>query len=160
MKWEKVLLPLDVANCPVEVFEVVQGFMNTGTITLILLHVVSLRIHVPENRIYQELSRQAEQYLHRLADAYLLPFRSILTRVRIGETAQEILAEAEAEGVDVVFLPTYRPSFWDRFLTRWKPDSHPAVSPMAAKIVREAPCGVFLLPARTRFNCEKAWAGQ
>lgn len=157
MKPERILLPIDVAQCPLEVFALVNGFARKPEVTVILLHVVHLNIVVPENRVFHELAAEAKSYLERLAEKHLPPVASSIAHVRVGEPASEILAETTAENQDLIILPTYGPSFWDRLKALWKPGCNPIVSSLAEKVIREAKCGVFVVAAKTRFNCEKAW---
>src|SRR5260370_33019839 len=121
------------------------------------LHVVNLNMLAPETRVYDELAREARWYLKRLADQYLEPGISTLVRVRMGNLAEEILAEAGERNVDLVILPTYGPSFWTRLKSLLKKSSIPIACPMVERIVREATCGVFVAVGKTRFNCEQAW---
>jgi nucleotide-binding universal stress UspA family protein len=157
MKPEKILLPIDVTKCPPEVFELANSFAKRAEVTVILLHVVHLNIVAPENRVYEELGREAQWYLGRLADKYLHPLASTLLHVRTGRPAEEILAEAKSEKVDLIILPTYGPSFWARLTSLWKSAASPLVSALAAKIIQEATCAVFVVGAKTRFNCERVW---
>src|ERR1035441_624672 len=97
MKPEGILFPVDVARCPLEVFELVNGLAKRPEVTVILLHVVNLNILAPENRVYEELGQEAQWYLERLANKHVHPLASTITRVRIGNPAEEILAEAKAD---------------------------------------------------------------
>ena len=150
MKPEKILVPLDVASCPVEVFQAVNGFTERLGVTVLLLHVVRLNIVAPERRVYEELGREADWHLKRLAGNCVNPMASILTRVRLGKPAEEIVAVAKEDDVDLIVLPMNRGSFWKRMFAFLAPQ-------IIQHVVREAPCGVCLVEARTRFNCEKLW---
>ena len=46
MKAERILLPLDIRKCPLDVFSVVNGFAKYPGATVTLLHVVTLNIAV------------------------------------------------------------------------------------------------------------------
>ncbi len=157
MKPEKTLLPIDVARCPVDAFEVVNRLAQRAEVSVVLLHVVNLRIMVSEDRVYQELACEAEWYLTRLAERYLNPTTRAMAHVRIGDPAREILEEANAECVDLVILPTYGPSFWDRWIGLWRPASQRTVSRLVAKVTKAAPCTVLVVPATTHLDCEMAW---
>jgi|SRR5208282_262617 len=154
---ERILLPVDVAKCPLEVFELVNGFAKRPEVRVILLHVVNLNIAAPENRVYEELAQEALSYLERLADKYIHPIASTVAHVRTGRPAEEILAEAKAESVDLIIMPTSGPSFWSRLMGLCRRASNPIVSPLAEKIIREAACDVVLVATKTHMNCEKAW---
>jgi len=138
-------------------FDLVNGFARRPEVTVILLHVVNLNIPAPENRGYEELGEEAEWCLGRIAQQHIHPAASAITHVRFGRPADEILAEAKAESVGLIILPTYGPSFWNRLRGLWTNVCVPPVSTLAAKVIREATCGVFVVLAKTRFNCEKAW---
>ena len=157
MNAERILLPIDVTRCPLEVFDLVSGFARRPEVTVILLHTVSLNIQGAPNRVYEELVEEAQWYLGRLAEKHIHPAASTITHVRLGQPADEILAEARAESVSLIILPTYGPSFWNRLKGLWANVCVPPVSTLVAKLIREATCGVFVVLAKTRFHCEKAW---
>ena len=157
MKPERILVPINITKCRPEVFELANSFARRAEVTVTLLHVVHLNIVAPENRVYEEFAREAEWYLGRLAKSYLHPRVSTLLRVRTGRPAEEILAEAKSDKADLIILPTGGPTFWRRLTSLWKAPASPSVSPLAAKIIREAPCAVFVAGAKTRFNCERVW---
>ena len=150
MKLERILLPLDIRKCPLEVFSVVNGFAKKQGITVTLLHVVTLNIAAPEKGVYEQLGREAHWHLERLARGCLRPGVTTLTRVRFGKPAEEILTEAAAGNIDLIVLPSYPPSFLRRLFG-------PILPRVVERVIREAPCGVFLTTASNRFNCEKTW---
>ncbi|MCP6756720.1 hypothetical protein NL533_34355, partial [Klebsiella pneumoniae] len=79
--------------------------------------VVTLNIYASENRLYDELVREAHSYLGRLSAQ--LPARTATqTRVRIGRVTPDIVAEAKTEQPDLVILSRRpRPSQNARALT-------------------------------------------
>jgi nucleotide-binding universal stress UspA family protein len=147
---ERILLPLDIRKCPLEVFSVVNGLASHPGATVILLHVVTLNIAAPEKGVYEQLGRDAHWYLERLAGQCLRRGVTTSIRVRFGKPADEILAEAEDEGVDLIVLASKLPSFWRCLFA-------PIVPRIIERVVREATCGVFLTAAKRRFNCEDIW---
>jgi len=157
MKPERILLPVDIHCCPLEVFELVNGFAKRPEVTVILLHVINLNIVSYDNRVYEELSLESQFFLQRLADKYIHPLASRVVRVRTGKPAEQILVEAKVQNAELIILPTYGPSFWKRVTARWSPASRPVLSALAEKVRREALCQVFLVSANTRFNCERSW---
>jgi nucleotide-binding universal stress UspA family protein len=150
MKAERILLPLDIRKCPLEFFSVVNGLASQPGDTVILLHVVTLNIAVPENRVYEELGRDARWYLERLARECLRPGVATNIRVRLGKPAEEILAEAAAGNADLIILSAYPPSFWKQVFG-------PTLSRIVARVIRKAPCNVVRVNVQDRFNCEDAW---
>jgi nucleotide-binding universal stress UspA family protein len=157
MKPERILLPLDIRRCPLEIFSLVEGFSKRPEVTLRLLHVVHLNIVAPDNRVYEELALEARGYLERLAQQFVHPITSTVVHVRFGRPAEQILEEAQAEKVELIILPAYGPSFWSRLVSVWNPGACTMVSPLAEKIIRDSTCGVFVTRVKTRFNCERAW---
>jgi nucleotide-binding universal stress UspA family protein len=157
MNTKRILLPIDVRRCPLEVFETANGFAKSPHSSLSLLHVVNLNIAPPDYRIYEELSHEAQSYLLRLADRYVHPLVRRQVHIRIGNTVDQILAQAKAENTDLILLPTYCPSHWHRLCAFWRPAATPLVSRLADKLIRKATCPVFLVQAKSRFNCEAAW---
>src|ERR1035441_2388648 len=150
MKPERILLPLDIRKCPLEVFSVVNDLAKQSGVTVTLLHVVSLNIAAPEKGVYEQLGREAHWHLERLARKCLRPGVAAITRVRFGKPAEEILAEAVAGNIDLIVLAAKPPSFWSRFFA-------PILPRVVERVIREATCGVFLATAKKWFNCESIW---
>jgi nucleotide-binding universal stress UspA family protein len=150
MKPERILLPLDIRKCPLEVFSVVNGLAKQPGVTVTLLHVVTLNIAAPEKGVYEQLGREAHWHLERLARGCLRPGITTITRVRFGKPAEEILAEAADGNADLIVLASGLPSCWRRFFARLVPR-------VVERVIREATCGVFLTTAKKWFNCENAW---
>jgi len=150
MKPERILLPINVAQCPLKAFGLADYIARSSRVTVILLHVVELNLLASENRVYEELSGAAAGYLARLARAHLDPRISTVIHVRTGSTADQILAEARAAKVDLIILPATQPSFWRRVLA-------PILAPTIEQIIRKAPCTVLVAKVKTFFNCQKAW---
>ncbi len=150
MKPERILVPLDVAKCPREVFKVVNGFAQRPGVTVLLLHVVNLNIAAPENRVYAELGRSADGHLKRLAEHYVNPRTPARTLVRFGNPAEEVVAAAKEENADLIILPRSRAPFWRRLFAPFLPK-------IVVQVIREAPCGVFVMDVQTRLDCNHPW---
>jgi nucleotide-binding universal stress UspA family protein len=150
MSLERILVPVDIAKWPVEVFTVANTFAKHPGVTVTLLHVVTLNIAVPEKGVYEALGREALWHLERLARKCLRPGVATITSVRFGKPAEEILAEAVAGNIDLIVLAAKPPSFWSRFFA-------PLVPRVVERVIREATCGVFLATAKKWFNCESLW---
>lgn len=155
-KPEKILVPIDVARCSPEIFELIDGLARPPRVTIIMLHVVHLNIIAPTNHVFQELAAEAKSHLEQLAKRYLPAFASTMTRVRVGEPAKEIVAETRAQEPDLLILPSHGPSLWSRMKAVWNPAHTPLVSPLAEKIMRETTCSVLLMTEKTCLSCEKA----
>lgn len=150
MKLERILLPLDIRKCPLEVFSVVNGLASHPGATVTLLYVVTLNIAAPEKRVYERLARDAQWYLERLARGCLHPDIATNIRVRFGKPAEEILAEAATGNADLIVLPSYPPSLWSRLFA-------PILPRVVEQVIRKAPCRVFLASPQDRFDCEDVW---
>lgn len=150
MKLERILLPLDIRKCPLEVFSVVNGLASHPGATVTLLYVVTLNIAAPEKRVYERLARDAQWYLERLARGCLRPDIATNIRVRFGKPAEEILAEAATGNADLIVLPSYPPSLWSRLFA-------PILPRVVEQVIRKAPCRVFLASPQDRFDCEDVW---
>jgi len=144
----RILLPVDIARCPLEVFSYLNKFAGDHRVTVILLHVVNLNAIVPENRIFDALSCTAGQHLKRLSERFLHPDLTLRLRVRVGTPAQEILDEARTSNVDLIVLCSPGGSSF------WKLPFQPGT---VEKVLRAAHCNATLLRVRTRFNCEAEW---
>ncbi len=60
-----------------------------------VLHVINLNIMVLDNRVFDDFVRSADQQLKRLSERLLSSGLSVRLRIRVGNPAQEILAEQE-----------------------------------------------------------------
>ena len=158
LKTERVLLPIDVRNCPLDVFPLVNGVGSRPGVSLTLLHVVTLNVLSPDHRIYRELLAEAQLYLQRLSEEYLPSVPSPAIRVRTGKLVEQILAESAQ--ADLIILSTGGPSFWQRLSSVWKQPLHPMVSGRTRQIMDRAKCGLFIASSQTRFDCERHWGRQ
>jgi nucleotide-binding universal stress UspA family protein len=157
MKPTKILLPLDIQKWPREIFGLTRRLVEGPEATLILLHVIQPSRAAASNQGYRGLESAARSCLERLAEENLEADTTTVLHVRFGVPAEQIIREAKDENVQLIVLPTYGPSFWNRLISFWKPDACRLVSPLAEKLVRNATCGVFLAGVKSRFNCESVW---
>src|SRR5215831_20415374 len=107
---ERILLPIDIARCPMEAVDLVNGLGRRAEVIVLLLYVVNLNIKAPENRVFREHGREAQWYLDQVRDRYIHPSIATFAHIRTGKPAQQILAEAQEESVDLIILSTYAPS--------------------------------------------------
>ena len=150
MKTDKILFPIDLAKCPLDALPLVNGVAGRSQATVVLLHIVTLNIQAPDNRVYSELCREAEWRLKRLADHYVHPMIETCLRVRVGNPIEEIVAEATEQQASLIVLPVFQSSFWKGLFA-------PAVSRTTGKLMENAPCPVFALRVKTPFNFEAHW---
>jgi nucleotide-binding universal stress UspA family protein len=157
LKPERILLPIDIRKCPLDVLQLVDGLALRTGVAVTLLHVVTLNVLPLESRIYQELVAETQWFLERLIREYLPGADLTRARVRVGKATGEILAEASKDSVDLIVMPNHGPSFWRRISSIWEKPAYPMVSAQVAKIMGAANCSVFIASSRVRFDCEKEW---
>jgi nucleotide-binding universal stress UspA family protein len=151
MKTDRILLPIELARCPLDAFPMINSLAgHSPDVTVILLHVLNLNILAPESRIYGDHCRAARRRLDRLAREYVHPLVDTAVRVRAGDPFDEIVAEAREQHVQLIILPTFQCSFWKRLFA-------PVVPRVAEKLARRAPCPVYAIRVETAFNCEERW---
>ncbi len=145
LKAARMLLPLDLAACPLEIFPLANGFARPFDGEIILLHVLDCRTNGTGR------DAQAMQCLERIRDDYLRPTVEASFRLRIGTPHEEILAEAKTTNVDLILLPTFAPSIWRRLTGAYYGET-------ARNLIAGASCRVFVVDVRGRFNCFRQWA--
>jgi nucleotide-binding universal stress UspA family protein len=151
IKAQRLLLPVDLAKCPLEIFPLANGFTKPFEGAITLLHVFDRRKIAAARGVSETELRRAERHLRRIGDDYLSPAVEASFRVRIGIPRDEILAEAKATNVDLILLPAFVPSVWQRLAGL-------AYGETARHLVVGASCSVFVVDVRTRFNCFRRWA--
>jgi nucleotide-binding universal stress UspA family protein len=97
-----LLLPLDVENCPSEVFSMINGLAAQLEVTVTLLRVVDDT--APESRPQDDLCRDAMKDLLRLERQFLSPHVDSRASIRVGSPWEEICAEAKQTGADWIIL--------------------------------------------------------
>jgi nucleotide-binding universal stress UspA family protein len=160
MQTERILVPIDTERCHPEVFSRVNAFGGRPGVTVILLHVLNLNIAAADNGVYEKLAQEAHWHLEQLARQFLHPDVSTLLRVRVGKPVEEILAEAEAEAVDLIILPVASRSYWKRRASLANRFLWARLTGTSQRLVRLAPCPLLVLQAETRFDCHEHWTTQ
>jgi nucleotide-binding universal stress UspA family protein len=145
MTADRLLLPIDLAKCPMEIFPLANGFAKPFEGRIILLHVLDRRLGCRRPFAEDVDIRQAEQQLVRIGQ-YLSPSVEACFRVRIGVPHEEILAEASGARADLIILPVFKPSFWKRVV------GGSACGETARNVVAGSPTGVFVVDVRARSN--------
>src|SRR5689334_16861531 len=120
MKAKQILFPFAIEKCPPDAFALLNSLGSAPNSTVTVLSVINLNVFAVENRIYEELVAETETKLDVLAREWL-PAASTRIQVRLGNTADGILAEAEASKTDLLVLPNYGASFWSRVRFVWDP---------------------------------------
>ncbi|MGD1032493.1 MAG: universal stress protein [Opitutaceae bacterium] len=153
MKARRLLLPIDLAKCPPEIFPFANDLVPPFEGEIVLLNVLDRRTNAIPFRGSGSNFRRAELLLARLAGEFVRPAVEASPRVRIGDPCEEILAEATANDVDLILLPTFIPSIWRRWLG-------PRCAETARNLITQASCRVLVVDVRTHFNCFRRWPGE
>jgi len=148
MEVGRLLLPIDLRRCPLEVFPLANGFTKPFGGEVILLHVLDSRPTASGSA-----RDMAHLHLEHLAREFMRSSLEVRPRVRAGLPDEEIFAEAAEAKADLILLPVYTPSFWRRLVG-------PGFGSTARNVVLGASCGVFVVNVRTPFNCLRHWGAQ
>ena len=154
IKTKRILVPIDLQKCPFEVFPRVNAHAEGSEVTVILLHVVKLNIASPENRVFEELAQEAHRHLERLARENIHPAASVLIRIRFGNPAREIQAEAVLQKADLVILPVFEELARDQRLSLWNRLSVLLFPDLAHQLVRALPCALLIMHAHAGCSSE------
>jgi nucleotide-binding universal stress UspA family protein len=146
MKARNILLPIDVAACPLEVFSFVNQYANEETVRLALLHVSKLNIVAPENRLYAEIEQEVRAVLSRLRHEFVSPRVESDICVRFGKPASEIVTEATESNSNLIVLTSHS----DRHRRFFQTD-------IVDQVIRRAPCLVRVLRVNSRIDCATQW---
>ena len=155
MESPRILLPVDLRHCSVDVFNWINRLARHTSVRLVLLNVVNLNALLPDDRAYEELGREALRYLGRVSE-YLHPSISRRLRIRMGRVAEEIMAEAKAERPEVVLLTTRQASSSIRRWPLWNARSA-LLRTVATRLADEVRCNVIILPASSYLDCASTW---
>lgn len=147
----RLLLPIDLARCPLEIFPLANRLTKPFSGEIVLLHVLGRQLDTGHRMAGEVELRHAERHLRRIGRDYLPASIEARFQVRIGIPHEEIIAEAEATAANLILLPVFAPSIWRRL-------AGSAYGETVRALVGRAPCGVFVVDARTRFNCLRQWA--
>ena len=110
--------------------------LHDGQVTLIYVAAdmpPDVIMHLPEN-LLQKLSEDLANQLEKLAEGLKLPSESVHAVLRHGHVYREILAQAEADGTDLIVIGCHKPSAAD-FLLGGNAD----------KVARHAACSVYMV---------------
>ncbi len=157
MHRQKLLLPIDVYKCRPAVFDVVNRFARKFQVTAILLHVVTLNVMASENRVYEELTAEAESYLRRLSAKYISPDALVLYRIRIGKAAEQILRQASDDSPDLILMTVDRAALRTSPVLRNLAKSTATVSRTVNSVLKSAACDVLVLPIAGELDCQRAF---
>jgi nucleotide-binding universal stress UspA family protein len=148
MEVGRLLLPIDLRRCPLEVFPLASGFAKPFGGEVVLLHVLD-----PRSAESSRARETAHVHLEHLGRDFMRSSIEVRPRVRAGIAHEEIFAEAVESKAELILLPVYAPSIWRRLVG-------PGFGSTARNVVSGASCGVFVVNVRTRFNCLRQWGAQ
>jgi nucleotide-binding universal stress UspA family protein len=151
MNSNRLLLPIDLACCPLEAFPLANRFTRPFGAEIILLHVLDRRMREVRMAQIEFEFHRAMRHLAHLGQKHLRVSVDTSFRVRSGIPHEEILAEATVTGADLILLPTFAPSIWQRL-------AGTVYGETSRNLITGAPCRVFVVDVRTRFNCFRRWA--
>jgi len=103
MNSKHVLIPLNLVRGTADPLVFAQQLALERPLLITLLHVVDLNI-APALRVYSQLCAESEAALRKLAKLFFGSDQAVRVVVRVGRTADEILAEAEAAAADMIVL--------------------------------------------------------
>ena len=148
---DRLLLPVDLEQCPLEAFPLANGFVRPFGGEIVLLHVLEQRTNTRQVGGPDVDLRRAKRHLERLGREHLRPTVDVSSRVRVGIPHEEIMAEAAASGVELILLPVFAPSFLEKLLGT-------GCGETTRNLVVGDTCRVFVFDVRERFNCLRRWA--
>jgi len=140
MKTPNILVPINLAKCPLEIFSWINTFGSDCTVTM--LHVINLNLFAPPANLIHELCREAERRLESLERKFLDPEVNSRVCVRAEGLAEGILAEAKKIEAGLIVLTSRSKPPLKRFFLNCL--SNPLV-----RVLQDAPCAVGVIPAKT-----------
>ena len=151
VKPERILVPVDFSDSSARALQHAAERAAESSGSLVIVHVVPadygwLEIGREESRdLDRSLQRQAADRLRVFADEHVGHKVAADLEVRIGRSAEEIVAAARESKCDSIVLSTRGLSGLDRYL----------IGSVADQVARLAPCPVVLMPAGKRSPAAK-----
>ena len=142
MNAKRILIPIDVAACPTEIFPRINEFANEPGADITLLHVSALNVTCPENRLYVDLEQEVQTTLKKLRSMFITPCLRTQISSRIGKPAPEIVAFANELQADLIVLTCRAGRRRFRFF-----GTH-----IVETVVRNAPCAVQVLRVKSQVD--------
>lgn len=139
--YKKVLVPVDLDDRSVvnKVFDLIRGLLsqdhtcNVRFINVQPIAPLSILGYLPPN-FDEEMDRHVQADFDRLLSESNLPDHKVTRMIRRGSVSDEILAESNNWGADIIILGSHRPSMATYLL-----------GSNAATIVRHAKCSVLVV---------------
>ena len=145
MNSKRVLIPIDLMRSPCDALVFARNMAADLPVNVTLLYVLNLNIVTPGGQIYDELCRESEAALRKLAKFFFGTDRAARIVVRVGAPHEEIVAQAKAESSDLIVLSGPARRSWRRFLRLGT----------AQKIIDASPCPALVLPRRPKTAAQR-----
>jgi nucleotide-binding universal stress UspA family protein len=136
MNSKHILIPLDLLRGPSHALVFVQQMAMENPLCVTLLHVVDLNIGPVQPGIYDQLCVEGEAALRKLAKLFFGTEQAVRVAIRIGQPANEIVAEAKAGAADMIVLCGPKSPKWFRLFRRGT----------TQHVLASAPCPTVVLP--------------
>ncbi len=134
-----VLIPIDLASCPLEIFPFINSLAGGTNARVTLLHVSKVNVASPENRLYNELAQEIQASLRKLDAIFLHPRLETRLAGRLGRPEAEIVMEAAESGAELIVLTCRAGRRRRRFFE----------TDVLERVLQTAPCAVRVLRVNT-----------
>jgi universal stress protein A len=104
MRNKHILVPLDLVRGPADALVAAQEMAAETPVRVTLLHVVDLNILPLQPAVYEQLCAESQAALRKLANLFFGSEQAVRTVVRVGQAADEIIAEAKADEADLIVM--------------------------------------------------------
>jgi nucleotide-binding universal stress UspA family protein len=135
MRNKHILVPLDLTRGPASALVAVQKMATESPVSVTLLHVIDLNIFPPQPEVNDQLCAESQAALRKLARLFFGAEQAARIIVRIGNPAEEIVAEARQQAADLIVMCGPKPTR-TRLLRRGT----------TQHVLRSAACPTLVLP--------------
>jgi nucleotide-binding universal stress UspA family protein len=135
MRNKHILVPLDLVRGPASALVAAQQMAAESPLCITLLHVIDLNIFPPQPAVNDQLCAESQAALRKLAKLFFGAKQVVRTIVRLGQPADEIIAEAKTAGADLIVMCGPKPRRL-RLLRRGT----------TQRVLRRACCPTLVLP--------------
>jgi nucleotide-binding universal stress UspA family protein len=104
MRNRHILVPLELVRGPADALVAAQQMAAEAPVCVTLLHVIDLNIFPPQPAVNEQLCAESQAALRKLAKLFFGAEQDVRTIVRIGQPADEIIAEANASEADLIVM--------------------------------------------------------
>jgi nucleotide-binding universal stress UspA family protein len=104
MNSKHILIPLDLVRGPATALVFAQQMALENVVSVTLLHVIDLNIAPAPSDVYTRLCAESQAALRKLAKLFFGTDYATRVVVRVGQPADEIIAEAKEGAADMIVL--------------------------------------------------------